>query len=180
MKNKIISLALTLSLICMFLTSYSQKTSVALALIDTSYSNTSNFVFRVKITNDSFDTYWVQDTTILQARVAFPSQNLIHIFISKKVNGFYEHFENWKHSEGLFTRAECGDTCFDCIILSKGQSIQVNLKILQCCNIEKGRYRMEIGIVPPLLICNNCEQLGEITSNYVYFTIGQKTGNREK
>jgi hypothetical protein len=119
--------------------SYGQKAGVSLELLDNSSSNSSDFIFRIHIANDSFFALWVQDSTILQGRIPFRGQSLVHIFIDKKINGTYEAYDEGKHRPAIFMEDRWGDSCCNCIILKKGDSVSVDLKILECCSMDFGR-----------------------------------------
>jgi hypothetical protein len=150
---------------------YSQKASVRLKLIDQSSLDISKYIFQVRITNNLFDKYWVQDTTFIASVIANPSINLLHIFVEKRTGNGYKYFSKWKNRSGYGLSNKCLDSCCNCIILLKGQSVSANFNILEGCRIEKGKYRVQIGIVPPLFVCNGCAQLAEISSNYVYIFV---------
>lgn len=167
---KAISVCLLLSFFS--LNSYCQKASIHIKLIDKTPSNPSDFVFEIEINNNRFENYWVQDTAFLKEELVNPSYNLIYPFIWKKdQGGIYKLYDNLKRMPGVGTSSKWQDSCYNCIYLKKGESLKINLKVLQCCTIEKGQYRLQVAIRPPLFSCNGCDQLQELSSDYIYFDV---------
>jgi hypothetical protein len=155
-----------------FLDSYCQKASIHIKLIDKTSFSPTDFVFEIAINNNGFENYWIQDTAFLKEELGNPGANLIYPFIYKKnQEGSYKLYENFKRRTGVGPPSKWQDSCINCIYLKKGESLTIHLKILQCCTIEKGQYRLQVEIRPPLFSCNNCDQLAGISSNYIYFDV---------
>lgn len=150
---------------------HSQRAGIYVKLIDSSSSNASDFVFNIRVQNISFDKYWMQDTSFLKGLLEHPTENLIHPYLKKKAGGVFKAYEHFKYRPGAGERAKCLDSCCNCIFLNKGESLQMNLPILKGYEMEKGEYRLQVTIGPPLFSCHACKQLGEIDSKYVYFTV---------
>jgi hypothetical protein len=158
----------------MFFSGYAQKATLDVKLFDNSSKNSSEFIFRVKITNSGFDHYWIQDTGYLAQEVEYPHANLIYTILSKKVNGKYIHYENLKHRPGTL-RDKCMDSCCNCIFLNKGRTLTFDLKLLQCCTVTEGEYKMQVYIHAPTDLCDRCDQIEELVSPSIYFAVGEKS-----
>src|SRR5580658_4673012 len=128
MKRVIVSLSTILIIIS---PSYAQKASLHVKLLDSSFASHSDFVFEVEIRNDSFLTYWIQDTAILRARLDYPPSDLLHAILEKKVDGKYKSYERLKRHPGdNFSMDSCVRFCCKCIFLSKGQALKLSLPLL--------------------------------------------------
>ncbi len=147
-----------------------QKVKFKLTLSDTNSRTAADYLFKVKLINSGFDRYWVQDTSYLIAGAAISSLNLIHPMIWRKEGGKYRLYENQNFRSGPL-RDKCLDSCCNCIIISKGDSITFNIKLLKPYKFEKGQFKMQAYLSPPLNVCNGCDQIVELESNYVYFTV---------
>ena len=151
-------------------TTYSQKAEMYVKLIDSS-SSASEYIFNIEVKNISFDTYWVQDTSFLKNLLEHPAKNLIYPYLQKKAANEFKIYERYKYRPGVGTLAKCLDSCCNCIFLKRGESLKIDLPILECYIMEKGQYRMQVVIGPPFFSCLGCKQLEEICSKYVYFTV---------
>lgn len=127
--------------------------------------------FEIKVVNKGFDRYWIQDTSYLAANVESPLSSFIHPIVWRKINGKYQVYVNLKYRlHGL--PAKCADSCCNCIIVPQGDSLTFTLDLLKCCRrFEKGEYKMQAYIRAPADLCNACEQIVELESNYLYFSV---------
>jgi hypothetical protein len=112
----------------------------------------------------------VQDTGYLKRTVEYPSSNLIYALFWKKNKGKYVLYENRKNRPGHLP-VKYLDSCYNCIFIPKGGSLTFALKLQDCCNFEKGQYRMIAYLRAPPDQCDGCDQIVELESNYVYFTV---------
>ena len=153
------------------LMTYSQKAAIYVKLIDKSSSNASDYIFNVEVKNISFDKYWVQDTSFLRNLLEHPTKNLIYPYLEKKIGNEFKIYEHYKYRPGVGVRAKCLDSCCNCIFLNKGESLKIDLSILECYIVEKGQYRLRVTLDIPFLSCIECKQLEEIHSKYIYFKV---------
>lgn len=150
-----------------------QKASMHVKLLDSSFASHSDFIFEIEVKNDSFPTYWIQDTALLRARFGYPPSDLLYVILEKKVGGKYRSYERLKqHLGDNFLMDSCVRYCCNCIYIGKGQTIRLRMPLLSNYILEKGQYKMEVTLGPPLESCNNCDQikLGEIFTDF-YFKI---------
>jgi hypothetical protein len=170
MKKYIIYLIMVLELITSNVAN-AQKATIYVKLLDSSSSNAAEYIFNVEVKNVSFDKYWVQDTAFLRSLLEHPTDNLIYPYLEKRVGSRFKIYEHYKYRAGVGIRAKCLDSCCNCIFLKKSESLKINLPILKCYNMEKGEYRLQVTIGPPLFSCDACKQLGQIYSKYIYFRV---------
>jgi hypothetical protein len=165
------------AIFCLFmsmslLNSYCQKTTIRIQLLDKSTSDASEFVFEIAIKNKGFEKYWVQDTTFLKEELLNPSEDLVYPFLWKKNNeSIYKLYGNYKRRPGVGPPSKWMDSCKNCIFLKRGESLKVRLKMLECYLIDRGQYKLQVAIRPPLFSCNDCPQLAELSSNFIYFKV---------
>jgi hypothetical protein len=150
---------------------YAQKASIHARLVDSSAATPSGYLFEVEIKNDSFPSYWLQDTAFIRAHYGSLGVSHLYTILVRKVNREYKSYDKWKRHPGdVFFNDSCFDNCCNCIFLRAGESVKMNLPLLAPYNMEKGEYKMEVVISAPEKSCNYCEQLDEF-STYVYFRI---------
>jgi hypothetical protein len=145
------------------------KATITAKLIDSSSVSSEQWVFLVTIKNVGFDKYWIEDTIGLEAQIERGYRTSIYSFIWRKVNGKYVLFEEYKHLPDVLDEGKC----YNCIYLDRGQSISLKLKLLNCCRMRGGEYRIEVNAHPPIMSCDDCPQLGEIESDYFYLRVGR-------
>jgi hypothetical protein len=150
---------------------HAQKASIHVRLVDSSTAMPSGYLFEVEIKNDSFPSYWLQDTAFIRAYYGSHGVSHLYTILLRKVNGEYKSYDKWKRRPGdAFTNDSCYDNCCNCIFLKTGESVKMNLPLLAPYNMEKGDYEIEVVISAPEKSCNYCEQLYEIHTD-VYFRV---------
>jgi hypothetical protein len=147
-----------------------QKVQVNLTLLNSTNRDPSRWIFRIKLVNKGFEKYWVQDTTYIANSVRTPSQNLAYPMTWRKINGKYMLYDTPRNGGGPL-RDKCMDSCCNCINILRHDSISFDLKLLAPYKFDKGQYKAQAYISIPLLSCDGCEQLPELESNYVFFTV---------
>jgi hypothetical protein len=156
-----------------FSPAYAQKASLHVRLLDSSFTSWSDYIFQVEIKNDSFPTYLIQDTARLRAQANYTGTGLMYVILEKKAEGGeYKSYKKVKRHVGDFNFDTCMYHCCNCLPLTKGQSIKLNLQLLQNFILEPGEYMIETILGPPLELCDDCEEqhLGEIYTDY-YFKV---------
>jgi hypothetical protein len=161
---------LTLIPLILMINGFGQQLKISFKLIDEMDKNPSETVFLVNIYNGKYDNYWIQDTAYLKNQVEYPETNLIYPFLWKKSGKIFKLYENYKHRPGTLV-LKCVDSCCNCILIKQGQKLAFTLKLLECYNLTKGQYRMQVAIHPPIFSPVPKEQLGEIQSNIIKFSI---------
>jgi hypothetical protein len=172
-----------LCLLCLFvgLTSYAQdKVAFRLTLLSSDNPDPEQWIFRVKLVNTGFDRYWVQDTVYLVRKMVTPYGNLIRPYI------FCKEKEEWVHYDsspmpGVELPDTYFDSCHNCIFINKNDSLSFDIPLLRMQRMKKGEYKMIAAINIPISSCpteGGCEQLPEIESNYVFFTVKQDAARR--
>jgi hypothetical protein len=149
-----------------------QTARMDLLLIDSSSKNPDEFVFRVTLTTDSANLYWIQDTGYLKANVSESAQNLIYLHLSKLDDATYKMYGHRKH-HGDYLPNNCLTDCCNCTYLGHSQSIHFNLNLLRCCDFEPGTYRLSVYTEPPLnsTVSSTLKGIRGIESNDIYFRI---------
>ena len=128
--------------------------------------------FNVRIKNNSFKEYYVQDTLYMQRHVTAPGANFIWSYIDKKKNGKYIPGEYGYRGRGSLVPDSCSSVCCNCLLLKKGDFIQFTLALLKPYKLEKGEYRVHVSFIPPKAPPKADPKIHqELESNYVYFTI---------
>jgi hypothetical protein len=145
------------------------RLSIALSRPDVKDMTKSHFI--IKVMNTGFDQYWVQDTSYLAANVESPLASFIHPIIWRKINGKYQVYELLKNRLHALP-SKCADSCCNCIIVYRGDSLTFSLDLLKCYRpFDKGEYKVQAYLRAPTDLCNACEQIVELESNYLYFTV---------
>jgi hypothetical protein len=148
-----------------------QQVQLKAKLIDGPPQGASDFIFRVTVTNIAFDKYLIQDTTLLKALLKTPNEHLLRVYVEQKKDGKYLPYERFiRNNGGAGTRVECLDSCCNCLILTKGESLFMDVQLLRSYVFEKGSYRLQVGLVPPLMSSSG-DKLKEFASKYVYFSV---------
>jgi|GEM_PF-1272169 len=168
MTNTIIKLFLVLSLILLGSYTYSQKAAIRIALPHSLDNNPTKYNFLITINNNGFDKYWLQDTTIIRNWIGDAGKNFIYPFVQKRVGKKYKTYDVIGPSP-FPALDSCEYKCCNCILIKKGDSLNINLQLLSGYKFEKGEYRLQVAASIPILSCQNCEQLPELFSNYIYF-----------
>lgn len=127
--------------------------------------------FRVWIKNNAYTQYYVQDTTLIQRYTSNPILNYIWPEFEKKEKEKYRYIQNADGHSGFPIPDSCMKNCCTCTILKKGEQLQFDLAIFNCCTLAKGDYRVKV-LLHPLIIPQEAKK-GEVVfeSNYVYFSI---------
>ena len=147
------------------------KVQVSIAFSSRNIKDVDQSHFKVEVINNGFDRYWVQDTSYLAAHVESPLSSFIHPIVWRKIDGKYKVYMNLKYRLHALP-SKCADSCCNCIIVPKGDSLKFTLDLLKCCRrFEKGEYKMQAYLRAPTDMCNACEQIIELESNFLYFTV---------
>jgi hypothetical protein len=169
MKKEILSLWCILILVIPI---RAQKASLNVKLVDSSFASYSDFIFQVEVRNDSFPSYFIQDTVLLRKLLPY-HEGLLYVLLAKNVGGQYKPYEKVKrHSGDPIPGDSCRVYCCNCIFLSKGQTIKLRLPLLSNFNLENGEYELYVMLDPPMESCDDCDeiQFGEIYTQY-YFRV---------
>ncbi len=166
MKQKILCLCWLLFIAA---TASSQKASIHVRLLDSTAADYSSRIFEVEIKNDSFPGYWVQDIAFIRRNLETPTSALLYVVLQKKGERF-SYSKEKRHQGDAFSLDSYFMNCCNCIYLKKGESIKINLPLLDRYILEKGDYSMSVMVAPPMNSCDRCEQFGEIHTKY-YFKV---------
>ncbi len=165
--NKLI---FTLCSLLLTIAAAGQSVTVKLAL-QVNGDSTGNHVFRVTVKNNRFERYYVQDTTIIQSHRCFLYQFSMTTDIERKSKGKYELVDD-RCSSGDPAPDQCLLNCCTCVRLLKGDQVHFDVKLIDCCTLTKGNYRVRLRIFPITIPADagKDEDLW-FKSNYVDFSI---------
>ena len=149
---------------------YGQQVDIKIKA-DRQYSNeASDIIFNVQVKNNSFNKYYIQDTSYIQKATDIPAANYVWPYIEKKQKGKYTPGDFYRSNASLAPDS-CGFYCCNCLLLRKGESIQFNVDFLSPYKLEKGEYRVFVTLHAPSSPATESGVYTEFKSNYVYFTI---------
>lgn len=150
----------------------SGRITAQISLIDSSSNNSSQFIFRVVVKNNSKGALLVQNSDYIKSLVSAPVRNYIYPFLEIEDSGKFRRYEpNSVHYS--FFEDTCLSNCCKCFILGKGKTANIDLKILECYTLRPGRYKLDIGMRFPFDNLENNKDVKEIFSNYIYFNVGK-------
>lgn len=161
-----------LACISFFSIATAQKTSISIALIDSSVTDARDWKFSFSIKNKKLKKFLVQDTSFIRNRLNNPIYNSLTPFLQLKSDSGYVQFEELEF-RGVSTPVfdTCYWECCNCIHLKKGKQLNFIMPILKPYKLIKGQYRLQVSLVPPGMDCKNCRHNREIFSEYIYFTV---------
>ena len=149
-----------------------QKSSLFVIINDSSNADASKWVFTIKISNNKLKKYQAQDTAYIREYLEVPIYNSVTPYLFKHEDGKYKQYRSTNQSGDIVAQVDsCLPKCCNCIVLKKGEFLQINLDLLKPFKFEKGKYRLQISIIPPFVDCTDCKFLHEIHSNFIYFEV---------
>jgi hypothetical protein len=149
-----------------------QKTSISIALIDSSDTDARDWKFSFSIKNKKLRKFLVQDTSFIRNRLINPIRNSLIPYLQLKSDSGYVQFEILKSLGSSIPFFDtCVWKCCNCINLKKGKQLNFIMPILKPYKLVKGHYRLQVSLVPPVMDCKNCRHNHEIFSEDIYFTI---------